>query len=299
MAVNQQQLDYLSAMGIPVWISRGLPMPEEQEQPIGANLVGSSLPAQLLDQPISRAELSVAAPAPHFPVKKGIQAADDLIKDLQQKPARQIAELAASLDVVTKAEPKVITKDLDGVDWIALEKAVNECTACDLHEKRQHPVFGGGSREPSLMIVGDIPRLLDEQQKQPFAGETGELLDKLLSHLDVSPDNIYFTNLLKCRTPLDNPPQSNQAASCLSYLKQQIKLLRPQLVLLLGRSTAQQVLGQNQPMAQLRQKRHFLQGIDVPFTATYHPAYLLMQPRLKSLVWQDLQFIKQALINNG
>lgn len=300
MAVNQQQLDYLNAMGIPVWISRGLPIPEKHEQAMGTNLAKSGLPEQLLDEPISVSKRPLATQAlNHMTVpsaKVGMQAAGELIKDLQQTPARQIAELAASLEVVTKTEPKVIAKDLEGVDWIALEKAVNECTVCDLHEKRQHPVFGKGSKAPTLMIVGDIPRLLDEQQKQPFAGETGELLDSLLSHLEVSPDDIYFTNLLKCRTPLDNPPQSNQAASCLSYLKQQIKLLQPQLVLLMGRSTAQQVLGQDQPMAQLRQKQHQLQGIDTQFIVTYHPAYLLRQPRLKALVWQDLQLTKQMLI---
>ena len=181
--------------------------------------------------------------------------------------------------------------------FFKLKKAVTQCTACDLHAKRQHPVFGGGSHEPTLMIVGDIPRLADEQEKQPFAGEAGELLNNMLNYLGVSPDAIYYTNLLKCRTPLDGSPQPNQAASCLAYLKQQIKLLQPPLVLLLGRSTAQQVLGQDQTMAQLRQKMHQLEGIDTRFIASYPPAYLLKQPRLKALAWKDLQFAKQALVN--
>jgi len=281
LAVNQQQLDYLNAMGIPVWISRGLPMPEEKE--LSIDFVSTVVPI------LSK----VAIPA----AKEGMKAADELIKDLQQTPSAQIAELAASLDDVAEVEPEVVARDLDGVDWIELENAVNQCKACDLHEKRQHPVFGGGSRAPSLMIVGDIPRLLDEQQKQPFTGEVGELLDNLLSHLEVSRDSVYFTNLLKCRTPLDSSPQPNQAASCLSFLKQQIKLLQPPLVLLMGRSTAQQVLGQDQTMAQLRQKRHQLKGINTQFIVSYHPAYLLRQPRLKALVWQDLLFTKKALIN--
>ncbi len=292
MAINQQQLDYLSAMGVPVWISRNLPMPEDNvlsvEHTVGTDLVEGDLPERLPEQPIS-----VVKP------KKGLHAADELIKNLQQSPTRKIAELAVSLDVDTETELKIIARDFEGVDWFALEKAVDGCTACDLHEKRQHPVFGCGSKEPSLMLVGDIPRLLDEQQKQPFAGETGELLDNLLSHLEIGSDNVYFTNLLKCRTPLDNSPKPNQAASCLSYLTQQIKLLQPQLVLLMGRSTAQQVLGKDQPMAQLRQKRHQLQDITAQFIVTYHPAYLLEQPRLKALVWQDLRLIKEHLSSNG
>ena len=300
MAVNQHQLDYLNAMGIPVWISRGLPMPEEMKK-ADTDFVGADLSSQLLSETISIPEQPTATTALNKvvipPPNEGMKAADELIKDLQQTPSSQIAELAASLDNATETEAKVIARDLDGVDWIELENAVNQCKACDLHEKRQHPVFGNGSRTPSLMIVGDIPRLLDEQQKQPFTGETGELLDNLLSHLEVSRENIYFTNLLKCRTPLDSSPQPNQAASCLSFLKQQIKLLQPPLVLLMGRSTAQQVLGQDQTMAQLRQKRHQLEGINTQFIATYHPAYLLRQPRLKALVWQDLLFTKQALNN--
>lgn len=292
MAVNQQQLDYLSAMGIPVWISRDLPMPDLfKEQALGSDLGLSErrLPVELKGE-ATATTLSEA----------GLRAADELIKDLQQTtPIKQIAELAASLDDAIESKPQIISQNLDGVDWIELEKAVSQCTACDLHEKRQHTVFGYGSQRPSLMIVGDIPRLSDEQQNQPFTGETGELLSNMLSHLDVNADAVYFANLLKCRTPLDNSPQSNQAASCLSYLKQQIKLLQPPLILLLGRSTAQQVLGQDLPMVKLRQRVHELEGLDVRFIASYHPAYLLKQPRLKSLVWKDLQFIKQVLTNNG
>lgn len=303
MAVNQQQLDYLSAMGIPVWVSRDLPMPDQlTEQKLGFDLE-RKLPVKLIGETISlpqhesSALASVKAAAVTEASKKGLQAADELIKGLQQTPVKQIADLVASLDEMVEAKPQVISKNLDGVDWVELKKAVSECTACDLHEKRQHTVFGHGNKQPSLMIVGDIPRLSDEQKMQPFTGETGELLSNMLSHTGVSDDTIYYANLLKCRTPLDNSPQLNQAASCLSYLNQQIKLLHPPLVLLMGRSTAQQVLGEDKPMAELRMKIHQLDGLNTRFVVTYHPAYLLKQPRLKALVWQDLQLIKQALVN--
>ena len=300
MAVNQQQLDYLGAIGIPVWVSRDLPMPEMQDMHPRLSSANGRLAKRSIDDVISVTKSSVpnidrtiASP------KKGLQAADELIKDLQQTPIQQIAELAASLDGDISPESQVVSKDLVGVGWVELEDAVNQCTACDLHEKRQHPVFGKGSQQPSLMIVGDIPRLLDEQKKQPFTGEAGELLDNMVSHLGIKSDAVYYTNLLKCRPPLDGSPQPNQSASCLSYLKQQIKLLKPQLVLLMGRSTAQQVLGQDQAMSQLRQKQHELQGLDSCFVVTYHPTYLLRQPRLKSLVWQDLQFTKRVLTEHG
>lgn len=308
MAVNQQQLDYLCAMGIPVWVSRDLAMPDPaaaKELGFSLDTVDNSLSAELTDEAIAEVHESspiIATPdvAADETVKKGLRAADELIKDLQQTPAKQIAELAASLDESVETKSKVISESLDGVDWIDLEKAVSQCTSCDLHEKRHNTVFGYGSKQQvSLMIVGDIPRLSDEQEQQPFTGEAGKLLSNMLSHLGLNADTIYFTNLLKCRPPLDNAPQVNQAASCLSYLKQQIKLLQPPLVLLLGRVTVNRVLSKELPMAQLRQKIHQLEGFDTHFIASYHPAYLLKQPRLKPLAWKDLQFTKQVLTNNG
>jgi len=302
MPVSQPQLDYLSAMGIPVWISRDLPLPELAARKHGLkpalpDLAGAMLESVTVDS-------KPAAPtawqnAKARPAKTGLQGADQLIKDLQQSPVKQIAELVAELDETVTPEPAIAVKDLEGTDWIALDSAVSQCNACDLHTKRQHTVFGKGSLQADVMIVGDIPRLLDEQQKQPFSGDAGDLLTQMLKCLELESDKIYFTNLLKCRPPLDNSPQPNQAASCLSYLKQQIKLLQPQLVLLMGRSTTQYTLGNDLPMAQLRQKLHQIEGINTQFIATYHPAYLLKQPRLKAQAWQDLQFIKQSLIRHG
>ena len=290
MAVNQQQLDYLSAMGVPVWVSRDLPMPE------------SPVPALEFEDVVSHQESPSLANKPEHrpaPSVQGLKAADELIKDLQQTPIKQIADLAASLDEAAPVKTEVVVKNLEGVSWTELELSVSQCTTCDLHNKRQHTVFGKGNKQASVMVVGDIPRLIDEQMSQPFSGEPGELLGSMMTHLGVELESVYFANLLKCRPPLDNSPQANQAASCSSYLKQQIKLVNPDLVILLGRNSAQQVLGKDEPMAQLRQKQHSVEGYDPPFIATYHPAYLLMQPRLKALVWQDLQFIKRALSTNG
>lgn len=289
MAVNQQQLDYLSAIGVPVWVSRDLPMPE-------LPLPGFDLEAEISNPVSPVSEGSFSAPVPAV---KGLKSADALIRDLQQTPVPQIAALAASLDETIQIKPEAVTKNLDGVSWAELQAEVSQCNACDLHDKRQHTVFGKGNQQASLMIVGDIPRLIDEQQQQPFSGEVGELLGGMLSHLEVEVDSVYFANLLKCRPPLDGSPQANQAASCLSYLRQQIKLVNPSLVLLLGRHSAQQVLGKSEAMSQLRKKQHTAQGFDTHFMTTYHPAYLLKQPRLKALVWQDLQFIKKALNSNG
>lgn len=281
MAVNQQQLDYLSAMGIPVWISRDLLLP--------TNSVNEQAP---------KPETEIATPESVVP-KKGLQTADELIKDLQKSPTEQIVELVASVDEPKVATPLPRSGSVDEANWLELEAAVSQCTACDLNEKRQHTVFGSGNQQAKLMVVGDIPRLLDEEQKQPFAGEAGELLGNMLMHSGIQSDTVYFTNLLKCRPPLDNSPTPNQSASCLAYLFRQIKLLQPELVLLMGRSTAQCVLGKQEAMAQLRQLVHQLDGFEARFVVTYHPAYLLKLPRLKALAWQDLQLVQRSLVQHG
>lgn len=299
MAVNQQQLDYLGEMGIPVWVSRDLPIPEFSALTPTLGVPNFDEVIEPLTNVASKPELVKVPPQSIVSSSKGLQAADALIRDLQQAPNKQIAELAASLDEPARPEPVIITQNLEGTGWIELESAVSQCNACDLHDKRQHTVFGKGSLQADVMIVGDIPRLLDEQSQQPFSGEAGELLNSMLAHLELDPAAAYYANLLKCRPPLDNPPQSNQSASCLSYLKQQIKLLEPSIVILMGRSTAQQVLGKSEAMAQLRKKHHQVEGVRARFITTYHPEYLLAQPRLKVLAWQDLQFIKQALNSNG
>ena len=293
MPVNQQQLDYLKAIGVPVWISRSLRVPNDEapsfhdpESQSVANTLSNALGVEATPD---TTEPKVRGP-------EGIQAAAELIENLQASPVQQIADLAASLD---DAAPEVVApltrSDLDGMSWASLETAVSNCKSCDLGEKRMQTVFGSGNQQADVMIVGDLPRQLDEQSKQPFSGEIGELLTNMLQYADVNFNQVYLCNLLKCRTPLENSPTSNQASSCLAFLKHQIRLLSPKLVILLGRSTAQQVLSQSESMAALRLKQHRVEAVDTQFVVSYHPAYLLRQPRLKSLVWKDIQFIREVL----
>ena len=330
MAVSQHQIEYLNEMGIPVWISRGLEVPESISQvPQGAvaNVVsaervvehapaspsslhstGSHISSLTADLESQDARIPAKPANDRSPDKSsapktavaGLHAANDLIRDLQQKnPAGKIAEIAASLDdePVAKAPVSLVpVEELELLGLSELQQTVMACTACDLHNKRQQTVFGRGNNQAQWMIVGDIPRLEDEWAQQPFTGESGELLDAMLASIGVDSSLVYMTNLLKCRPPLDRSPDQEQAASCLSYLKRQIELVNPALIILMGRDTVRQVLGGSQSMASLRQQVHQRDGISAPLVATYHPTYLLKQPRLKAQVWQDLQFAKQAML---
>jgi len=315
-------------MGIPVWISRDLEVPEFPEQSSSAQFAdlaqaesandpgkaltssqrstGSQISSLAADLQSEESSHSVR-PAQNGEAAKsvspksagpGLHAADDLIHDLQQNPSAKIAEIAASLDEGPVAAPVslVPVSDLKALGWADLQQKVDACTACDLYTQRQQTVFGKGNTQAQWMIVGDIPRLEDEWQQQPFTGESGELLNAMLASIGLDSNLVYMTNLMKCRPPLDRSPEPEQATSCYSYLQRQIELLNPALVILMGRDVVTQVLGASQSMSGLRLQAHQREGIAAPIIATYHPSYLLKQPRLKAKVWQDLVFAKKQVM---
>ena len=221
----------------------------------------------------------------------------DLIKGLQGSVGANIAELVAELDdkPVAKAVTPVPVQGLHEMDWVNLQQTVAQCENCDLSRSRQQTVFGDGNRQASWLFVGDVPRLDDEIAGQPMSGESGVLLNNMLRSLGVDKSQVYITSLLKCRTPLDGSPTELQAAACESYLPRQIELIKPEMVVLMGRDTVQRVLGSREPMARLRKKVHRKPGFNAPMVATYHPFYLLSQPRFKAYAWQDLLFAGQAM----
>ena len=308
MAVNQHQLDYLQAMGIPVWVSRDLEIPDAPtlEEAVSESAVASGFDAISadLDSVTSAPVKTVAqAPAPEVATTSSspapIRAANDLIRDLQGggKAKQRIADLAATLDQAeAPVEAKVIpVQDLSQLGLQEIQQAVEGCSACNLSQHRKQTVFARGNQQATWMIVGDIPRLKDEQEQSPFSGEVGVMLNNMLTSLSLDPSSVYVTNLIKCRPPLDGSPTTLQSQSCNTYLRRQIDLVKPELVILMGRDTAQLVLGSEQPMSQLRQQVHQVDGYAAPMVATYHPAYLLKQPRLKVQTWKDLQYAQRVM----
>lgn len=313
MAVNQQQLDYLQAMGIPVWVSRDLEVPDVPvltervaESAVTTDL--STIAAELnvahlsSDASASSAPASRAAPSAEVaaPSSSGsLKVANDLIRDLGGVPEsrKRIADIAASLDAENKSAvvEAIPVQDLSQLGLEEIKQAVESCTACNLSAHRKQTVFARGDAQAKWMIVGDIPRLEDELSQSPFAGEAGVMLNNMLASLSLDPSSVYVTNLMKCRPPLDGSPADYQAQSCNTYLRRQIDLVKPELVILMGRDTAQQILGSDQTMSQLRQQVHQVDGYAAPMVATYHPAYLLKQPRLKVQTWKDLQYAKRVM----
>jgi len=189
-----------------------------------------------------------------------------------------------------QAEPvgDVAVQHLDPgtMDWSQLRDTVTSCTLCPLHESRTQTVFGVGNAEADWLIIGEAPGAEEDRRGEPFVGRAGKLLDEMLRAVGQAREDVFIANILKCRPPNNRDPQPEEAAACRHYLERQIELIRPKIILAVGRIAAQQLLDTDTPVGRLRGKLHHLG--DVPLVVTYHPAYLLRSPSQKHKAWDDL-----------
>jgi len=172
-------------------------------------------------------------------------------------------------------------------DWEQLADAVAHCTKCKLSTTRTQGVLGVGDRNADWLIVGEAPGADEDAQGEPFVGQAGKLLDAMLGAIDLARGNkVYITNVLKSRPPGNRNPEPDEIAACMPYLLAQIELIRPRLIVALGRFAAQTLLQTDEAIARLRGRVHQYQG--VPLIVTYHPAYLLRNLPDKARAWEDL-----------
>lgn len=183
------------------------------------------------------------------------------------------------------------------VIWQQLEQAVSSCTNCELHTSRTQTVFGVGNKTADLLIIGEAPGRDEDLQGEPFVGRAGQLLNAMLAAIGFQRDQVYIANILKCRPPNNRDPKPEEAAACNSWLQQQIELIRPEVILVLGRIAAHKLLNTDQGLGVLRGKQYNYAGI--PLIVSYHPAYLLRKPIEKRKSWQDLKRVKYLLNSNG
>lgn len=175
----------------------------------------------------------------------------------------------------------------------AIQATVSACTQCALHQSRTNTVFGVGNENADLMIIGEAPGFHEDQQGEPFVGRAGQLLNAMLKAIDLSRENVYIANILKCRPPENRDPTPEEVATCTPFLKEQIALIKPKLLLAVGRIAAHYLLGTKDSLESLRLKQH--QYGETPLLVTYHPAYLLRSPGDKKKAYADLLFVKQQL----
>lgn len=205
---------------------------------------------------------------------------------------RGLAQIPAATDAVR--EPDAAVPDsaraaaIAQMDWSQLEAAVKACTACRLRAGCTQTVFGVGNRQAEWLVIGEGPGAEEDRQGEPFVGRAGQLLNSMLAAIGLQREAVYIANIVKCRPPDNRNPAPDEAASCRPFLDRQIALIRPKLILAVGRIAAQNLLQTAAPLGQLRGRVHELYGI--PVVVTYHPAYLLRTPADKRKAWVDLQF---------
>jgi len=217
------------------------------------------------------------------------------------EPPRQAGGVpAVSAGVVNAGpqarQPAVVLQPRAGgielMEWDALEQAVAACRACKLCEGRRNTVFGVGDRQADWLIVGEAPGENEDLQGEPFVGQAGKLLDNMLKALGLDRrQKVYIANVLKCRPPGNRNPEPQEVAQCEPFLRRQVQLLQPRIILAMGRFAVQSLLGSSEPIGKLRGRRHEYLG--VPVVVTYHPAYLLRNLPDKAKAWADLCLAQQ------
>ena len=181
-----------------------------------------------------------------------------------------------------------------GTQWTELKQAVPACTACSLHKTRTQTVFGVGDENADWMLIGEAPGAEEDRLGDPFVGQAGKLLDNMLAAIDLKRgENVYIANVLKCRPPGNRNPEPEEVAKCTPFLKRQIALIQPKLIIAMGRFAAQTLLASDATIASLRGRVFSYEG--VPLIVTYHPAYLLRNLPDKAKAWADLVFAKKTM----
>lgn len=189
------------------------------------------------------------------------------------------------------AEPPSVIQG--GTDLASLAAVAETCTRCRLAQGRQRVVFGAGNPNAELMLIGEGPGAEEDRQGLPFVGAAGELLTKIIQAIAMRREDVYIANVVKCRPPGNRDPQPDEVAACRGYLERQIDLIKPRVIVILGKVAAQTLLGTDSPIGRLRGQ--WFQVRDIPAMVTYHPAALLRNQAFKRPTWEDMQLVRDRL----
>lgn len=205
----------------------------------------------------------------------------------------QPAPVAAPVAEASPAVPGALPVS-DGLDWPELAYQVAECRACPLCQQRKQAVLGVGGHHPAWLFVGEGPGAEEDVQGEPFVGQAGKLLDNMLAALDIERgDQVYIGNAVKCRPPGNRTPEAAEMTACRPYIERQIALLKPRVIVLLGKAAVFSVLREEKTLASMRGRQFDYAGI--PVVVTYHPAYLLRNLPDKAKAWEDLLLARRLL----
>jgi DNA polymerase len=174
---------------------------------------------------------------------------------------------------------------------LEVEQELGDCRRCKLHQGRHHIVFGAGNEKAKLVFIGEAPGYDEDMQGKPFVGKAGQLLTKIIQSIGLTRDEVYLTNVVKCRPPGNRNPEPDEIASCEPFLIRQLEAIQPKLICALGNFAAQTLLKTKAPISSLRGR--FYKYKNIQLMATFHPAYLLRNPQDKRLVWEDMKALRR------
>lgn len=276
------RLQYLEAMGIDVWVPRHMPVATQAtEQP--PEQVGWAEQSEA-----HHGSLDAAAIAEQREAHRGSPSDSGAIAEQNQTDHEDL-DGQQGWAALHLAQPRDRSAHhADDHAWKELQHEVAICRACSLCETRTQTVFGVGNKHADWLLIGEAPGRDEDLQGEPFVGRAGQLLNEMIRAIGLRREQVYIANMLKCRPPNNRDPQADEVEACHGFLKRQIELIRPKLIVAVGRIAAQNLLKTQQPLSRLRGMRHELEGI--PLTVVHHPAYLLRSPTEKAKAWEDLQF---------
>ncbi len=233
--------------------------------------------------PLSQPQAQVLVAQPGVPQPAFVALAPLPVQAPMARPSEHQAPAQASAPRVLRAQPEGVS----AMGWPALREAVANCQACKLCNGRSQTVFGVGDEQADWLIVGEAPGEYEDLQGEPYLGSAGTLLDNMLKALGLNRHNkVFMVNALKCRPTGDRNPEPDELAQCEPFLKRQVELLQPKVILAMGRFAVQALLQSAEPIGKLRGQVHQYQG--VPVVVTYDPAYLLRSLPDKAKAWADL-----------
>lgn len=171
--------------------------------------------------------------------------------------------------------------------WEELENSIKNCEKCKLCKTRKNIVFGSGNKNADIMFIGEGPGADEDEKGEPFVGKAGKLMDKAFEGVGVDRKNVYIANIVKCRPPQNRVPEKDEATACIDYLRNQVMLIKPKIIVLLGSTALKNILGEEYSITKVR--GNFIQKKDITYMPTFHPAALLRDETKKIEFWQDLE----------
>jgi DNA polymerase len=235
-----------------------------------------------------------------LPAKPPLESATSQVQPEEREPMTPRAKAAVAVpaaedDLFAVANPKPESRVTDPAKALrTVREDLGDCTRCRLHKQgRKQIVFGVGNPRAQLMFIGEAPGADEDQQGEPFVGRAGQLLNNMIKAMGLQREDVYIANIIKCRPPGNRTPERDECETCSPFLMRQIAVIKPAVIVALGAVAAKTLLAINAPMAELRGHWYDFRGTKL--AVTYHPAFLLRDPRQKKEAWKDLQMVMREM----